>query len=456
MVRQLGHDATFALTLAEGLKEVQSGIFDIVLLDVRMPDGDGLTILPEIRDIELAPEVIIMTGAGDPDGAEMAIRNGAWGYLTKPLDFSTIKLHLDRALQYRQSVKQFERQHPEPLKLEGIIGNSRQIRGCFDILARAARGDANMLITGETGTGKELFARAIHANSSRAEKNLVVVDCAAMPENLVESSLFGYEKGAFTGADKSKGGLIKQADGGTLFLDEIGELGLSLQKKFLRVLQEKKYRPVGGKYEEKSDFRLISATNRNPEQLVQEGKFREDLLYRLRSIMLEIPSLRERPEDIKDLALFHSEKICQRYKLKAKGFAADFMDALAVYQWPGNVRELINALDSSISKAGSEPILFFKHLPENIRIEVTRSSVAFEENIIEADAKPGEDFTPGTLKKYREFREAVLQEPEKKYLQDLMFLTRGNIKKACALSGISRTHLYNLMKKHNINRLGWS
>ena len=221
MVQKLDYHATCALTLTEGLEEVHSGIFDIVLLDVHMPDGDGLKFLPEIRDVEFAPEVIIMTGAGNPDGAEIAIRNGAWDYLTKPLDFSAIKLHLSRALQYRQSVK-LSRQQSKPLKLEGIIGNSRQIRGCFDILAQAARGDANVLLTGETGTGKELFARAIHENSPRAGNNLVVVDCAAMPETLVESTLFGYAKGAFTGADTSVEGLIKQADGGTLFLDEIG------------------------------------------------------------------------------------------------------------------------------------------------------------------------------------------------------------------------------------------
>jgi two-component system NtrC family response regulator len=455
MVQKLDYHATCVLTLTEGLKEVHSGIFDIVLLDVQMPDGDGLKFLPEIRDLEFAPEVIIMTGAGDPDGAELAIRNGAWDYLTKPLDFNTIKLHLGRALQYRQSVRQ-TLQHAKPLKLEGIIGNSRQIRGCFDILAQASRGDANVLLIGETGTGKELFGRAIHENSSRAGNTLVVVDCAAMPENLVESSLFGYEKGAYTGADRSKEGLIKQADDGTLFLDEIGELSLSLQKKFLRVLQEKKYRPVGGKHEKTSDFRLVSATNRNPDQLVLEGKFRKDLLYRLRSITIEIPPLRDRVEDIKDLALFHIDQICQRYKLEPKGFAADFLDALTIYQWPGNVRELVNALDSSISEAAKEPILFFKHLPDNIRIEVARASVAFEKKMDGSASASKDDLDIGTPQDYREFRESVLNGPEKKYLQDLMALSMGNIKEACRISGLSRTHLYNLMKKHAINRLGWS
>jgi two-component system NtrC family response regulator len=455
MIQELDYNATYALTLAEGLKEVHSGIFDIVLLDVRMPDGDGLEFLLEIRDIEFAPEVIIMTGAGDPDGAEMAIRNGAWDYLTKPLDFSTIKLHLNRALQYRLSVKQ-SLQYSKPLKLEGIIGSSRQIRGCFEILAQAARSDANVLLTGETGTGKELFSRAIHENSARTGNNLVVVDCAAIPETLVESSLFGYTKGAFTGADKSVKGVIKQADGGTLFLDEIGELSLSLQKNFLRVLQEKKYRPVGGKYEETSDFRLIAATNRSLEQMVLEGKFRKDLLYRLRSIALEIPPLRERSEDIKDLALHYIEQICKRYKLEPKGVAADFLDALTIYQWPGNVREMVNALESAISNAGPEPILFFKHLPDNLRIDVARSSVVFEDKMSGTLNEMNAAKASEPPLNYKKFRESVFKGPEKKYLQDLMCLTKGNIKEACRISGISRTHLYNLMKKHNVSRLGWS
>lgn len=455
MIRQLDYHATCAMTLAEGLKEVHSGIFDVVLLDVKMPDGDGLKFLPEIRDIESAPEVIIMTGAGHPDGAEMAIRNGAWDYLSKPLDFNTIKLHLDRALQYRASVKQ-SRQQSKPLKLQGIIGNSRQIRGCFDILGQAARSDANVLLTGETGTGKELFARAIHENSTRGSNNLVVVDCAAIPETLVESSLFGYKKGAFTGADKSTEGLIKQADKGTLFLDEIGELNLSLQKRFLRVLQEKKYRPVGGKKELTSDFRLITATNRDLEQMMLDGEFRKDLFYRLRSITLEVPPLRERVEDIKDLALFYTNQICQRYKMEPKGFAADFLDALTFYQWPGNIRELINALDGAISEAGTEPILFFKHLPYTIRVELARSSVVFEDKMTESPDALSSVQTSLVPHNYREFRESVLREPEKKYLQDLMFRTKGNIKEACHISGLSRTHLYNLMKKHGVSRLGWS
>jgi two-component system NtrC family response regulator len=191
--------------------------------------------------------------------------------------------------------------------------------------------------------------------------------------------------------------------------------------------------------------------------MVGERKFRKDLLYRLRSVVLEIPSLRDRREDIKDIAIYHVEHICQRYKLEPKGFSADFLDALTYYSWPGNVRELLSALSSSISESGSEPILFFKHLPENIRIEVARASVAFEGRVKKPE---GDGLERGdgkeTLMDYREFRRSVLQEPERKYLQDLMAVSKGSIKEACQVSGLSRTHLYNLLKKYNINRLGWS
>ena len=255
-MRDMGHNATYALTLKAGLKQAFSESFDVVFLDVGMPDGNGLEALPKIRETPSSPEVIIITGAGSPDGAELAIKNGAWDYIEKPLSISAMSLPLIRALQYREDTRTLG--SPVALDREGIVGNSPPMKACFDLMAQASASDANVLITGETGTGKELFAAAIHKNSPRAEKSFVVVDCATLPETLVESMLFGHEKGAFTGADKAKDGLIKQADGGTLFLDEVGELPLSVQKAFLRVLQERRFRPLGGKREIESDFRLVS------------------------------------------------------------------------------------------------------------------------------------------------------------------------------------------------------
>jgi len=458
MIRQIGHDPLSSLTLDEGLLMAESGSFDVVLLDVHMPDGDGLKYLPKIKEVESAPEVIIITGEGNPDGAEMAIRNGAWGYLPKPLELSVIELNLERVLQYRSNQQQATLRQSKPLIVDDIIGSSRQLKECFTVLRQAAGSDANVLLTGETGTGKELFARAIHFNSSRLDANLVVVDCAALPETLVESSLFGYQKGAFTGADKSVEGLIKQADKGTLFLDEIGELSLSLQKKFLRVLQEKKYRPLGANSEISVDFRVVAATNQDLEKMVRAGLFREDLLYRLRSISMHIPPLRERDEDIKEIAFHYIVSTCKHYGFETKGVGPDFLEMLDRYAWPGNVRELINAIEGAVSEAGDEPIIFFKHMPDNIRIAVARSSASSSENDL------GEYQVPGNLGNksgtvplpYRDFREKVLSDPEKKYLQELMVLTHGNIKEACRISGLSRTHLYNLMKKYEVSRLGWN
>jgi two-component system NtrC family response regulator len=217
-------------------------------------------------------------------------------------------LPLIRAIQYQEEKKAGKTK--VALKREGIIGNSLQMKGCFDLLAKAANSITNVLITGETGTGKELFASAIHENSSRANNNFVVVDCTVLPETLVESMLFGYKKGAFTGADRANEGLIIQADGGTLFLDEVGELPLNVQKAFLRVIDEHSFRPLSCKREIKSDFRLVSATNRNLEEMVRRGKFRKDLLFRIRSLVIEPPPLREHTEDIKELAMHYTAKLC--------------------------------------------------------------------------------------------------------------------------------------------------
>lgn len=456
MVSRRGHHPQVARTLAEGLEEAYAASYDAVFLDVRLPDGNGLDILPQLLDLKPAPEVIIMTGFGDPDGAEIAIQSGAWDYVQKPLSYHQVTLALNQVLQYRKNLK--ERQEPANLlKIDGIVGSSRQLTACLDVVARAAQSEADVLIAGETGTGKELFARAIHLNSRRALKNLVVVDCAALPETLIESALFGHEKGAFTGAEKAKTGLIKQADGGTLFLDEIGELPLSMQKTFLRVLQERTFRPVGSTSETRSDFRLIAATNRDLEQMVADGLFRKDLLFRIRAIAIHLPPLRSRCEDINALVGFHLQKLCRNYRIAEKKVSPDFMEALMHYSWPGNVRELANTLDMVIALAKDEAVLFAKHLPINIRVNYTRFQVKGKGR----DGQPRETDGPGLAASpaestFRAFREAALLQAERSYLQDLMRITKGKINDACRTSGLGRTQLYLLLKKHNICRLGWS
>ncbi len=477
-ITRIGHSANYAHTLSEGLKIVENNNFDVVFLDMGLPDGNGLEAIDVIHTAPSKPEVIIITGAADADSAELAILNGAWDYLQKPLSLKEITLPLKRVIQYRENYK-LAKQSAIVLKREGIIGNSNQLHECLNIIAQAANNDANVLISGETGTGKELFARALHANSSRAEGNFVVVDCAALPESLKESALFGHTKGAFTGADQSAEGLVRQADGGTLFLDEIGELSLTLQKIFLRVLQERKFRPVGSKYEITSDFRLVAATNRDLEQMVNDNHFRSDILYRLKTISLNLPPLRQHTEDIKEIILYHSNRICGKLNIEEKGFSPGFVNNLCVYNWPGNIRELINTLEGAISMAQNEPILFPKHLPDNIRIQVIRSNVdhrknqnppqlhaySVQRNTTNRRNDNGDFSKVDLLNQPEEIesnhlsletREAAIEKADKKYLQTLMIHTQGNIKESCRISGLGRTRLYTLLKKYNISRLGWS
>ena len=441
-IEKMGHHVEYSLALKEGLEKVSSGSFDVVFLDVRLPDGNGLEALPIIRQGSMAPEVIIITAEGEASGAELAIKSGAWDYIEKPPSLSTMMLPLKRAIQYREEKK--SKISAIALKREGIIGDSQQIKDCLDIIAHAAGSNANILISGETGTGKELFARAIHMNSSRSMKAFVVVDCGALPETLVESTLFGHEKGAFTGAEKDKQGLVKQADGGTLFLDEVGELSLNTQKAFLRVLQEKQFRPVGSRKEVQSDFRLLAATNRDLDHMSETGKFREDLLYRIRSMYLELPPLREHPEDIPKLALFHAARICDGYGIGTKGFSPEFLKALNTYQWPGNVRELVNSLENAIADAGDKPTLFAKHLPNNIRIKL--ASDLLTKKKAQKDSTKKYQTRPGKLPKFRDF----LDDNKRIYLENLMSQTDKNIQEACRISGLSRSSLYDYLKKYNL------
>lgn len=439
---RIGHVAKGVSTLSEGLSQAKKVGYDVVFLDVQMPDGSGLDYLPKFKAAHSSPEVIIMTGRGDSHGAEKAITSGAWSYIEKPHVVRDLLLHLARALQYREESKRIEKV-PVALKREHIVGNSPAINSCLDLVAKASASEVSVLVTGETGTGKELFAEAIHENSNRAQSNFVIVDCAALPETLIESTLFGYSKGAFTGADSSKDGLVRHADGGTLFLDEVGELPLNIQKTFLRVLQERKYRPVGSSREKYSDFRLVAATNRDLEEGVRAGTFRSDLLFRLQAFTINLPPLKERGDDIRELTNHYVEKLCQRYGRETKGIGPDFIKALVSYHWPGNIRELFQVLEQVLANAIQNPTLFANHLPKHFRVLQAQAGIkaAGPVSPVQDEALENEIFPS-----WRQNKERV----EKEYVRKLMLHSDGNIKEACRVAELSRTRLYQLLHKYEL------
>ncbi len=446
-VEFLGHEAYLAQTLQQGVATCESEAFDLVYLDLGLPDGNGLDALPRLKASPSNPEIVIVTGAEDPDGAELAVRSGAWDYVQKPASLEKLSLPLLRALEFRR------RKSDRPITVfhrESILGSSPALRELVDRLAEAAASEANVLLFGETGTGKELCARAVHANSRRAGKAFVVVDCAAIPDTLLESELFGYMKGAFTGASQNREGLIRQAHGGTLFLDEIGELSLLKQKTFLRVIQERTYRPLGSTREEVSDFRLLAATNKNLDELVRQGKFREDLLFRLRAIGVTLPPLRDRPEDIPELTMGYTAWLCRRYYMDTKGFSPDFFESLGDYSWPGNVRELHAVLELVLASAGVDPILFPHHLPTNIRASVARKKV--RQRPLEAAPKAQDTDRIGMLLPWKNHRLRELDRVERRYLLGLLALTGGNVSKAARMAELSRPRLYALLRKHGLFR----
>lgn len=445
IVGRMGHDTHCAENASDGLAQASTGQYDVVLLDVGLPDGDGLKILPGIREQSAPPEVIVLTGNGNPDAAEEAIKSGAWDYLVKPASVENIMVAVKRALSCRQ-----EKRRTSPslsLMRDEIIGKSAGINAVLERVAQAAAVESNTLISGETGTGKELLARTIHENSARSKHPFVVVDCAALPETIVESVLFGHAKGAFTGADKERQGMIRQAHGGTLFLDEVGELPLAIQKAFLRVIQERRFRPVSGRKEVDVNFRLIAATNRNLDEMADCGQFRNDLLFRLRAFEIEAPPLRLRTSDIKRLTTYYLSQLADIYGSAPKAISKDFLEALGNYHWPGNVRELFHTLEEANTIAGNETTLYPHCLPTRIRAIVTRRMVkARTVTVVEPRTIDLTSLTKENFLSINAFRNSV----EREYLKQLNHITHGNRKEACRISGLSRTRLFELLKKHRL------
>lgn len=431
-------------SVAAAMQAIGRNDFDVVLLDICLPDGSGLDILSYTSKLESAPEVIVLTGSPGAGAAEQAIRYGARDYVRKSEPLSAVEEMVKAAVEARRLKR--HRNWTANFSLGAFVAESPAMRKCVNVAAKASLTDVNVLLYGETGTGKELFASAIHRSSTRRKGKFVVVDCASIPETLAESVLLGHEKGAFTGASSVQEGLFKQADGGTLFLDEVGELPLSVQKVFLRALEEHAFRPIGGKHETESSFRLIAATNRNLEQMVKEGRFRADLLFRLKACVIELPPLKARKEDIALIARRRTARKCEEWGIEEKELSHRFVEALKIYDWPGNVRELLHAVDAAIAAAVMGGPLSPCHLPEEIRILLARKAAGGEEE------RQKELFTEGLdTRSLEESRERAIAEAEERYLRNLLSSTGWDVRAACRISNLSRSRFYALLKKYGLS-----
>ncbi len=426
----------YAVTTADdghgAVELVKSEPVDLVLMDVRMTKMSGIEALEKITAYNPAIPVIIMTAYSSVESAVEALKTGAYDYLIKPLDFEVLKLTLERAHNHaglKTENKLLKEQLRADFDTTNIIGKSRSMKELLDMLSMAAPSEATVLITGESGTGKELIARSLHINSPRKDHPLVVVNCAAITETLLESELFGHEKGAFTGADKRREGRFMQANRGTIFLDEIGETSPTMQAKLLRVLQEREIQRVGSDQVFRVDVRIVAATNCDLEAAVADGRFREDLFYRLNVMPLKVPPLRERREDIPLLANFFLEKYAARNRKTAKGYSPLAMDMLIKYDWPGNVRELENIVERAVILMTGEHVTE-KQLPMNIAQERPESG---------REAFAGAVFADGSRSLEDIEREAILRTLE---------ATDGNKSETARRLGITRKTLHNKLKAY--------
>ncbi len=368
LLSETGYEVESANNGEEAIKMVQEYGFNMVITDLKMPKGDGIQVLKQVKKIDSQTIVIICTGYGTVDTAVKAMKLGAYEYITKPIKVEEIKLVVQRALDYQRLQTEnvlFQKQLKAKYKFKNLIGDSDVMQQIFQFIEKIAATNSTIMICGESGTGKELVARAIHYNSERRDKPMVPVNCGAIPEDLLESELFGYEKGAFTGALKTRIGRFELADGGTIFLDEIGDMSTALQVKILRVLQEHEFERVGGVKSIKVDIRVVAATHRDLEKSVKQGTFREDLYYRLNVIPFTLPPLRGRISDIPLLTNHFVNKFNKDKKQNIQGVSPEVLKCFERYHWPGNVRELENLIERMVILKG-EGVIEQEHLPEKL------------------------------------------------------------------------------------------
>jgi len=425
----LGYEVETAVAGQPGRERFEAFRPDVVIVDMMLPDGDGLALLKEFKSTRPEAEVIVLTAHATVARAVEAIQSGAHNFLEKPIDPDALQTYVERALERRRLREEnvaLRRQLEDRFQYGNIIGGSRKVHEALDLVRSVAASDANVLIVGENGTGKELFANALHANSKRAGGPFIKINCAAIPKDLIESELFGYRKGAFTGALADREGLFEMAEGGSLLLDEIGEMPTYLQTKLLRVLQEREYRPIGSDRIVRVDFRLVCATNADIAAARQEGRFREDLFFRINTITLRVPPLRERPEDIPLLCEHFLARYRERHQRNVRAIAPDAHQLLAKHPWPGNVRELENAIERGVLVAKGDEILV-SDLPESLR----------EETMAGADA----DSLPANR---------TLAQIEKLVIERTLERTGWNKQETAQVLGLYRPTLYSKMKKYEI------
>lgn len=430
-----------ARTGSEALEIVNREVIEVALMDIRLPGMSGLQILEYMKKNRYTTEVIIITGVGTVETAVSAIKMGAYDYLTKPFDdILKVVTLIEKARERHalvQKIKVLERQGQDQYQFEGIVGKSPKMQEVYQLIESIAPTNTTVLIAGESGTGKELVASAIHRRSNKKDKPFVVINCAAIPEQLLESELFGHRKGSFTGAIADKRGLFEEAHGGTIFLDEIGEIPTSVQVKLLRVLQEGEIRAVGSNLSRKIDVRLITATNKDLPELIKEGKFREDLYYRINVIGLQLPPLNERSEDISLLAYHFLKKHSARLTKKVDKFSVDVLQILQNYEWVGNVRELENVVERACVLVHGETV-HAKDLPAHV----------LGQSFYLSDETGTKDLTQYP---YQEAKDKALASFNRSYISSLLRQTFGNISIASEKAGMDRSNFKKIVKRYNID-----
>jgi DNA-binding NtrC family response regulator len=421
-----GYEVGLAASGQEAIELAKSQKWDVILLDLKMPGMDGLETLRHLKgdEVNTDAEILMITAYGTIDTAVQAMKEGAFDYILKPFDPDEVQMEIQRIVSHRELVLEnllLRRRLEERPEFDEIIGQSEAMQEIFEMIAKVAPTDSTVLITGESGTGKELIAKAIHANSPRCYKPFIAVSCAALPESILESELFGYEKGAFTGAEKTKRGRFELAHGGTLFLDEVGEMSLKTQVDLLRVLQDRAITRLGGQELIQVDVRILAATNRDLKRAIQERTFREDLYYRLNVITIHVPPLRERKEDIPLLVDAFIKKHSLAMNREQPKVSPSAMRLLMEYDWPGNVRELENVIERALVIGRGR--------------EITPDDLPFQKKEIPAERYP-----------------TSLKMVEKLHIERILRETGWNIRKAAKLLEIDRQTLYNKIKKYNISK----